>query len=45
VLAALGFDADEAKRVVRVSSGWETSADDWRALAAAFGEVAAEVKS
>lgn len=44
VLAALGIDADEAKRVVRVSAGWETSADDWRALAAAFGEVAAEVR-
>ena len=44
VLAALGFDAEDAKRVVRVSSGWETTAEDWRALAAAFGEVAAEVR-
>lgn len=44
VLAALGFDADEAKRVVRVSSGWETTADDWRALAEAFAAVAAEVR-
>lgn len=44
VLAALGFDAGEAKRTVRVSSGWETAAEDWRALAAAFGEVAAEVR-
>ena len=44
VLAALGFDAEEAKRTVRVSSGWETTVDDWRALSAAFGEVAAEVR-
>ncbi|MDF3057693.1 MAG: aminotransferase [Rariglobus sp.] len=43
VLAALGYDAGEAKRVVRVSSGWETTADDWQALAAAFGAVATEV--
>jgi cysteine desulfurase len=44
VLAVLGFAAEEAKRVVRVSSGWETTADDWRALAVAFGEVATEVR-
>lgn len=44
VLAALGIGAEEAKRAVRVSSGWETSREDWRALAAAFGEVAAEVR-
>lgn len=44
VLAAMGIDLDEAKRVVRVSSGWETTEADWQALAAAFGEVAAEVR-
>jgi cysteine desulfurase len=44
VLAALGIDAEEAKRVVRVSSGWETGAADWQSLAAAFGEVAGELK-
>jgi cysteine desulfurase len=44
VLAAMGFDAETAKRVVRVSSGWDTTRDDWQALAAAFGEVAAEVR-
>jgi cysteine desulfurase len=43
VLAAMGFNADEAKRVVRVSSGWETTEADWQALAGAFREVAAEV--
>ena len=45
VLAALGYDGEEARRVVRVSAGWETSAEDWRALAAAFGEVAAEFRT
>jgi cysteine desulfurase len=44
VLAAMGFDAETAKRVVRVSSGWDTTREDWQALAAAFGDVAAEVR-
>jgi cysteine desulfurase len=44
VLAAMGFDAETAKRVVRVSSGWETTREEWQALAAAFGAVAGEVK-
>ena len=44
VLAAMGFDAETAKRVVRVSSGWDTTREDWQALAAAFGEVAGEVR-
>lgn len=39
VVTALGASADELRRVVRVSGGWETSAEDWQALAAAFGEV------
>ena len=43
VLAAMGIEAEEARRVVRVSSGWETTEADWRALAGAFGEVAGEV--
>lgn len=44
VLAALGYDAEQAKRVLRVSSGWGTTEADWQALAAAFSEVAAEVR-
>ena len=44
VLAALGFSADEAKRVIRVSSGWTTSREDWQALADALVAVSAEVK-
>jgi cysteine desulfurase len=39
VVTALGASADELKRVVRISGGWETSADAWQALASAFGEV------
>jgi cysteine desulfurase len=44
VLAALGFAAEEARRVVRVSAGWATTAADWQALAAAFAAVAPEVR-
>ncbi len=44
VLAALGFSAEETKRVVRVSSGWDTTAEEWQALVVAFGEVAAELR-
>jgi cysteine desulfurase len=40
VLSALGATPEEMRRVVRVSSGWETTAADWRGLAAAFAEVA-----
>jgi cysteine desulfurase len=43
VLAAMGLRPDEMKRVLRFSSGWETTADDWRALAAALGEVLTEL--
>ncbi len=39
VVTALGASEAELKRVVRVSSGWDTSAEDWSALAVAFGEV------
>ncbi|RRK00938.1 aminotransferase class V-fold PLP-dependent enzyme [Opitutaceae bacterium TAV3] len=36
VLAALGLSADEARRVLRISSGWSTTGDDWHALVAAM---------
>lgn len=32
VLAAMGFSAAEASRVLRFSSGWETTGDDWSRL-------------
>jgi cysteine desulfurase len=43
VVTALGASAEELKRVVRISSGWETTAADWQALAAAFVEVSDEL--
>lgn len=43
VVTALGADTDELRRVVRVSGGWTTGAEDWRALEAAFAEVFEEL--
>jgi cysteine desulfurase len=43
VVAALGASAEDLKRVVRISSGGDTTAADWQALAAAFGEVFEEL--
>jgi cysteine desulfurase len=42
VLAALGWAADEAKRAIRISAGWETTPDDWSQLATAL--VATDVE-
>lgn len=39
VVQALGTDWEELKRVVRVSGGWESTAEDWTALAEAFVEA------
>jgi cysteine desulfurase len=39
VLAAMGLEPDAMRRVLRFSSGWTTTPDDWRALRAALGEV------
>ena len=43
VLAAMGFKPVEAHRVLRFSSGWETTEADWDALADALAKVHAEV--
>jgi len=40
VLTAMGYTAEQAKRVIRISSGWETTRADWQALAVALVEVA-----
>ncbi len=45
VLTAMSLAADETDRVVRFSSGWETTADDWQALAKGVAEVAADFSS
>jgi cysteine desulfurase len=39
VLAAMGIPPDAARRAVRVSSSWETTREDWQALAAAFAGI------
>ncbi len=44
-LAALGLEASATRRTLRFSSGWETSAADWLALAEACLEVAAELSA
>lgn len=43
VLTAIGLTPEEAGRVLRFSSGWETSGDDWDALAAALKQAVAEL--
>lgn len=39
VLQAIGATPEEMKRVLRISGGWETTDDDWKALAAAMLRV------
>ena len=39
VLAAMGYSPGQAGRVLRFSSGWETTRAEWRALACALAEV------
>jgi cysteine desulfurase len=43
VLAAMGVDPEAARRALRVSGGWETTAADWAALAAALAEARQEL--
>ena len=43
VLTAMGVDAHETDRVVRFSSGWETTAEDWQALAKGVHTVGQEL--
>src|SRR5260370_30583435 len=39
VLAAMGYAPNEASRVLRFSSGWETTSADWGALLRGLTEV------
>lgn len=39
VVTALGATQDELRRVVRVSGGWESTDEDWKALADHFGDA------
>jgi cysteine desulfurase len=42
VLLAMGFEVDQAGRVLRFSSGWESKQSDWDELAAAVIQVYAD---
>jgi cysteine desulfurase len=39
VLAAMGISAESARRALRISAGWDTTAADWEALVAAFADA------
>jgi cysteine desulfurase len=43
VLAAMGLEPDAMRRVLRFSSGWSTTADDWHELLAALRAVEREL--
>jgi cysteine desulfurase len=43
VLHALGASSEEMRRVIRVSSGWDTTEQDWQALAEAIISVASDL--
>ena len=45
VLAAMGRTASEAGRVLRFSSGWETTQGDWRSLLDGLGKVQASASN
>ena len=45
VMAAMGLDYEAMGRVIRISGGWNTAAEDWLAMAAAMIEVGAELDS
>lgn len=43
VVQALGASQEELRRVVRISSGWHTTPEEWQALEQAFVEVGQEL--
>ena len=43
VLTAMGVAKEDTDRVVRFSSGWETTAEDWQALVKGVNQVAGEL--
>jgi cysteine desulfurase len=45
VLAAMGLGPDETRRVIRISSGWETTQADWNALAVAITRQETEFRA
>lgn len=45
VLAAMGVAPDRARRVIRISAGWETTRSDWMELSSALQKVDAELRA
>jgi cysteine desulfurase len=45
VLEAMGYAAAEAKRVIRISAGWETTEAEWNALALALSGLESEFRA
>jgi len=45
VMAAMGLDHQAMGRVIRISGGWQTTGEDWLAMAAAMIEVGRELDS
>jgi cysteine desulfurase len=43
VLHAMGWPEESSSQVLRISSGWETTPDDWLALAGALMEVSSQM--
>ncbi len=39
VIAAMGYSSDEASRVLRFSSGWETTREEWAALVSGLDQI------
>ncbi|HYE32199.1 MAG TPA: cysteine desulfurase family protein [Methylomirabilota bacterium] len=44
VLTAMGFTPEEISRTIRISAGWETTADDYNALLRALSELLASAR-
>ncbi len=44
VLAAMGVPGDQARRVIRISAGWETTREEWQELADALVAIAPDLK-
>ena len=45
VMAAMGLRFEEMGRVLRISSGWNSTTDDWSALSGALAEVWSELEN
>jgi cysteine sulfinate desulfinase/cysteine desulfurase-like protein len=41
----MGYAPGEARRVIRISAGWETTGEDWERLAEAMHQVEARLRA